>query len=498
MSTQGSKPSGNLTEQTHAMEDAVEAALLLAMLGPAPEGDDDLLARHRLEAEYGHLSLLRRYTVGGEGPWGLSEEEARRLLGLEDLESGETVELFVDGAYLQTLLARLVDPEARVLSRAAAFAGVDEAELRQVLRRSGLDLEARTLNGHPWARMPVFTNREGPPLKVVETVTHPYSQMSLRDARLLDPSLEVGAKVRAPHAGEVLSFVLDELRPGALQPRQRYPPPALDVRYFELLRKLVPEVPTPASLQGLGLGPLHALYPEGYGVLYADVPGAEAERLWHTLDAQASRTGYRPVLLGGDEHQLQRMPLAWQQYFDEMPREVSPSYTAPMHEDPMDDPATVLAHAERLDVDALVAKARASKSDGGEEGEPSRVGTSLEAVLEPLSREPYARVRLALVPTDAAWKTLAHLPGLLQAGNFTPSLVKVTALSRRWEERHGARVASVRPGIVEWVMDRPVKDRDAALALAREQLTLKPSEMGTAAKEATALMQSTTWYLLWN
>ncbi|MCY1017631.1 hypothetical protein [Pyxidicoccus sp. MSG2] len=62
----------------------------------------------------------------------------------------------------------------------------------------------------------------------------------------------------------------------------------------------------------------------------------------------------------------------------------------------MDDPATVLAHAERLDVDALVAKARASASDGGEEGEPSRVGTSLEAVLEPLSRGPHARMRLAL------------------------------------------------------------------------------------------------------
>ncbi len=365
----------------------------------------------------------------------------------------------------------------------------------------GLDLEARTLNGHPWARIPVSPNREGPALEVVETVTNRYGQLSLREARLLDPSLAVGAKVRAPSPGEVLTFVLDELRPGALQPRQRYPPPALDVRGFELLRKLVPEVPTPASLQGLGLGPLHALYPEGYGVLYVDVPGEEAERLWHTLDAQASRTGYRPVLLGGDEREMKAMPLAWQQYRDELPTPEgrAPNYIGlPRDEDPMDDPATVLAHAERLDVDALVAKARASASDGGEEREPSRVGTSLEAVLEPLSGEPHARVRLALVPTDAAWKTLAHLPVLMQAGESTPSLVKVTALSRRWEECHGARVASVRPGIVEWVMDRPAKDRDAALALAREQLALEPSEMGTAAQEATALMQSTTWYLWWD
>jgi hypothetical protein len=499
VSTQGSKTSGSLTEQTQRMEDAVEAALILAMLGPAQGTDEDLLARHRLEAPYGELVLLRRYTLGDEGPGGVSEEEAGRLLGLEGLEPGEPIELIVDGARLLPLLARLADPEARVLSRAAALAGVEEAELRAVLRRSGLDLEARTLNRHPWSRMPVSRQRSWTTMKVVETVTDRPLQLSVREARLLDPSLEVGARVEAPSAGEVLTYVLDELSPRALQPRQHHP--ALDAEYFEAQRKLVPEVPTPASLQGLGLEPLRALYPEGYGVLYADVPGEKAERLWHTLDARASRTGYRPVLLGGDERELQVMSLAWRQYRDELPKpeSLAANYIGlPMHEDPMDDPATVLAHAERLDVDALVAKARAGASDGGEEGEPSRVGTSLEAVLEPLSREPHERVRLALVPTDAAWKALAHLPVLMQAGESTPSLVKVTALSRRWEERYGARVASVRPGVVEWVMDSPLKDRDAALALAREQLALEPSEMGTAAQEATALMQSTTWYLWWD
>ncbi|MCP3166462.1 hypothetical protein LZ199_26500 [Myxococcus sp. QH3KD-4-1] len=161
VSTQGSKTSGGLTEQTHAMESAVEAALILAMLGPAQGPDEALVARHQLESQYGQLALLRRYTLGGEGPGGISEEEASRLLGLEGLEPGEPVELTVDHARLPTLLVHLVDPEARVLSRAAAYAGVDEAELRQVLRRSGLDLEARTLNRHPWARMPMSRNGRG-------------------------------------------------------------------------------------------------------------------------------------------------------------------------------------------------------------------------------------------------------------------------------------------------------------------------------------------------
>ncbi|WP_163988879.1 DUF4253 domain-containing protein [Pyxidicoccus caerfyrddinensis] len=321
--------------------------------------------------------------------------------------------------------------------------------------------------------------------------------MSLREARLLDPSLAVGAQVETPTEGEALASVLEEMRPRAL--RARLHSPELDAQGFEALRKLVPEVPTPEALEGLGLGPLHALYPEGYGVLWVDVPGEKAERLWHMLDARASRTGYRPVLLGGDESELLAMPLAWQQYRDELPREVSPNDIGlPMHEDPMDDPPTVLAHAERLDVEALLAKARAAASDGGDEEEARAARTSLEAVLEPLSGEPHERVRVALVPTDAAWKTLAYLPVLMQAGESTPSLVKVAAMSRRWEERYGARVASVRPATVEWVVDRAPKDRAAALALAHEHLALQPSEKGTAEQEADALMQSTTWYLWWD
>ena len=497
VSTQGPKTSGSLTEQTHAMESAVEAALILAMLGPDQGLDEDLVARHRLESQYGQLVLLRRYTLGGEGPAGISVEEARMLLGLTDLEPGETIELTVDFARLPPLLARLADPEARVLSRAAALAGVDETELRAVLRRSGLDLEARTLNRHPWSRMPVSRNGSWTRVRVVETVTDPHLQLSLGDARLLDPSLAVGAQVEAPPAGAALAYVLDEMRPRALQPRQHAP--SMDLVAFEVLRKIVPEVPTPASLQGLRLGPLHALYPEGHGVLWVDVPGEKAEQLWHTLDAQASHTGYRPVLLGGDERELQTMSLAWWQFRDGLPKDVSPNYIGlPMYEDPMDDPPTVLAHAERLDVEALLAKARAAASDSGDEEVAREAITSLSAVLEPLSGEPRERVRLALVPTDAAWKALASMAVLTMAGESTPSLVKLVAMARRWEERYGARVASVRPGIVEWVVDRPPKDRATALALAHEHLALKPSEMGTVQQEAAALMQSTTWSLWWD
>ncbi|MCY1018157.1 DUF4253 domain-containing protein [Pyxidicoccus sp. MSG2] len=87
---------------------------------------------------------------------------------------------------------------------------------------------------------------------------------------------------------------------------------------------------------------------------------------------------------------------------------------------------------------------------------------------------------------------------LIRRTRQVTSYQRVSRASGERDERHGARVASVRPGIVEWVVDRPAKDRDAALALAREQLALKPSEMGTAAQEATALMQSTTWSLWWD
>ncbi|MCP3138361.1 DUF4253 domain-containing protein [Pyxidicoccus xibeiensis] len=503
MSTQGSKTSGSPPEAPRypqGVEAAIEAALILAALGPAQGSDEELLARHRLAVPYNELALLRRYTLGGEGPEAISTWEAEWMLELTYFAPGDPVELIVDVARLPHLLVRLADPEARVLSRAAAVVGVDEAELRTALRRSGLDLEARTLKRHPWTRMPIARDRSWTSVKVVETVKDPRLQLSLREARLLDPSLTVGAEVEMPDTEEALSDILEDLPPQALRPR--FYQPSLDVERFEGLRGIVPEVPTPEPLKGLDLGPLHALYPEGYGVLYADVPGEKAERLWRTLDAQASRTGYRPVLLGGDEGKLREAHLAWSEERKNRPKLPRPDnhIGLPMWADPVEDPPSNVALAERVDVEALIAKARAApRSDMGEdEDEAQGVRTSLGAVVEPLSRKPYGRVRIALVPTDAAWKTVAFLPILLQAGESTPSLVKVTAMARRWEERYGARVASVTPGTVEWVVDRLPKDRDAALALAYEHLALVPSNLGTAEQEAAALLESTTWHLWWD
>jgi len=103
-----------------------------------------------------------------------------------------------------------------------------------------------------------------------------------------------------------------------------------------------------------------------------------------------------------------------------------------------------------------------------------------------------------LVPVDAAWKTIAYAPGLVVAGDATPSLAQVAAVARRWEERYGARIATIGPARVEWYLARRPNRREA-LALALELLVFAPdADDGTIEDVAAALRVDRTFMARWD
>jgi hypothetical protein len=108
-------------------------------------------------------------------------------------------------------------------------------------------------------------------------------------------------------------------------------------------------------------------------------------------------------------------------------------------------------------------------------------------------------VWLALVPTDAAWKAVAWMPLLTQTGEATPSLAQLTAVSRRWEERFGARVMVVRPATVEWVVSRPPASTEEAIAAAQEHFTFTPeADDSDVLEERAEQLMHEFWYAWWD
>jgi hypothetical protein len=128
---------------------------------------------------------------------------------------------------------------------------------------------------------------------------------------------------------------------------------------------------------------------------------------------------------------------------------------------------------------------------------PTTSSDQLGALRKVLTREIWSKVRIALVPVDAAWKTLAYLPMLHQAGEATPSLAQACAVSREWERRFGARVISVRPAKIEWWLDRPLS-REAALELAPAHFTFTPEGGSNILEVRANELVSPVWNSWWD
>ncbi|MGZ8702598.1 MAG: DUF4253 domain-containing protein, partial [Gaiellaceae bacterium] len=126
--------------------------------------------------------------------------------------------------------------------------------------------------------------------------------------------------------------------------------------------------------------------------------------------------------------------------------------------------------------------------------------TSFTGPTEILSGLPLPEVALVVVPADASW----HVPCLLQYGDWNecPPAVAHAAILRRWEERYGARVVTMRYDTIELAVDRPIATQQEALVVAHEQYVYCADivQQGTETIEAlaAALLGATVWYFWWD
>lgn len=248
------------------------------------------------------------------------------------------------------------------------------------------------------------------------------------------------------------------------------------------------------GLEGLDLPAAHELYQGRLGVLYVDVPGKDAERLWRELRGRWDKSGYYPVILGGAGSTVSPV-LKWV--------EEEPAQSLQQGTHSVDSPGVILSEAATVDVAALLAPGgnpsyQGWKLDSGAwpaQPKPSRV----EAYRDPVEGTPYPQVRIALVPVDAAWKSLAYLTWFLGAGEATPSMAQAVAVCRTWEEKYWATIIAVSPASIEWSVAKPMQSHESALAFAEEHFSFTP-DAGPRIKEERAawLLGARYWYSWWD
>jgi hypothetical protein len=463
-------------------EHALSIALTLAALRGNPDTHPDrkLVERYRVETMFS-IMLMRRWTVADKpSDETITPDEIRNLLGMKPPAIGEGIELGARTPHLPVIIAAFLDPAARIAERTKALTGVGATDLQAQLReRLKIDLANKTINGAPWT-----TGRDAQSswiAKVVDHVSDISREISLADAKLLDPGAELGKDLwfRAD-----IPIWVDE------SPRQE---PVADHLTFEseeliAIRHLAKPQPPVAGITT----PVFAMYPEGHGVLYTTIPRTSSMAMWKALDADK---GLRPILFYAGDTDLLGSRLTW--------RSQEPAILqAASH--PMDSPAAVLAAADTVDVPALLAKNPSYTDHKAEHGpwptkqHPPRLDLAVTLPGDDEGDGPTATRILILIPADAAWKTIAYMPGFVTAGEATPSLAQVAAVSRRWEEKYGARLAAIGPATLEWYLSRKLTKAEA-LALAAELEIFSPdADEGTVEEVAAVLMNNTGVTAWWD
>jgi hypothetical protein len=117
-----------------------------------------------------------------------------------------------------------------------------------------------------------------------------------------------------------------------------------------------------------------------------------------------------------------------------------------------------------------------------------------------LTKEPHRRVHIALVPTLNGWEAPAFL--MLGSWNACPHPHHHVAIMKDWHKRYGAEVVGITHDIVEMFVARPPRNREQALALAREQYLycddIVRQGVGTLEVLAATLRGGKSWYFWWD
>ncbi|UJR82269.1 Hypothetical protein I5071_43340 [Sandaracinus amylolyticus] len=216
------------------------------------------------------------------------------------------------------------------------------------------------------------------------------------------------------------------------------------------------------------------------GVLGLVLAGRDALGAWERLSEGVAESGRWPVVLGD----------GWAvRAHDEATRSTG------------DAPDAIVRRARTFDLDAWIATrlatSRPREGDWPEEI-PEPVPVRSRVVRDALDL-PVPEVAVALVPT----RDPAEVPAWLAFGNWAgcPEPTVHVAMLTRWRERYGAEVVALGADVIELRVARPPADREAAMALAREQIAYAPDLLAdgtrSIAQIAASRIGAPTWTLQW-
>lgn len=217
-------------------------------------------------------------------------------------------------------------------------------------------------------------------------------------------------------------------------------------------------------------------------VEYVRVHGRDALR---ERDALRSRPGITPVILGAPEDMALIQDIL---------------------ADPGPSAAEVIEEARSIDVEKWLQEQAASE-DAESQPPPAEwpsgsasASIDLTVPKDALTRRPKKVVLIGLFPTANSWEAPAYLR--YGGWNECPEPAVQVAFHKRWHERYGSVIACMSGDVIECIVERPPRTREAAMALAREQFLYCPDivHQGVESMEALAalLLDGKTWYFWWD
>ncbi|MFT4076594.1 MAG: DUF4253 domain-containing protein [Asticcacaulis sp.] len=124
----------------------------------------------------------------------------------------------------------------------------------------------------------------------------------------------------------------------------------------------------------------------------------------------------------------------------------------------------------------------------------------LSVAIDILTDKPLATAYIIMVPTTHSWE----VPAYLRWGNWNacPPPEYHVALLRSWHERFGAEIAGLSGDVLNLQIIRPLREKDEALAVAREQYVycadLVEQGVGSLSALAATLIGQDWWYFWWD
>jgi len=221
------------------------------------------------------------------------------------------------------------------------------------------------------------------------------------------------------------------------------------------------------------------------------VNGAQAVDLWRKLRGLVEKTGRWPVIAGA--------PISVDGHADFM------------KSSEIDKPENVLARAEKAPAEKWFKEAFAewkqlSAADPSASHETGQWPDKVERLekytipTEILSGTPLPEVTIVLVPTPNSWEVPAWL--MFGGWNECPIPEVQVALLKFWHEKYGAEIVGISHDVMELEVTRPPKERQAALALAREQFVfcqdIVTQGAGSVDALAATLLNGKVWYFWWD